>query len=157
MGRKARGSKNREGKGRAGRNAADLQPVPDAAAVAVETEATITGLEGGESLDEMLANTVNEEGAQVAQLVPARGGDELAPASDEPGGEPLAGAPWYERISVRDEEDAVVTTADWSGYAQAAMAGGCETADEAAKQADELMHEQLMRQSRLMLRVQNPE
>ena len=102
----------------------------------------------------MLSQSVNEGGAPVA-LVPVDG-DELAPASDEPGGG-LAGGPWYERIAVQDEEDAVMTTADWSGYAQAAMAGGCESATVAVIEADELMHEQLMRQARLMQRIKMPD
>lgn len=157
MGRNNKG-KGRGGRGRAGRNAADLQPVPDAGAV--ETEATITGLEGvgqadnGESVGEMLGQSINE-GAPPVALAPVDG-NELAPASDEPGGG-LVGGAWYDRIAVQDEEDAVMTTADWSGYAQAAMAGGCEGAAVAVIDADELMHEQLVRQARLMQRIKTPE
>jgi hypothetical protein len=152
MGRNNKGK--RGGRGRAGRNAADLQPVPNAGGV--ETEATITGLEGGESVDEMLGQSVNvNEEAPPLALAPVDG-EELAPASDEPGGG-LVGGAWYERIAVQDEEDAVMTVADWSGYAQAAMAGGCEAAAVAVIEADELMHEQLVRQARLMQRIKTPE
>jgi len=148
MGQRSKGKK-RDGRGRAGRNAADLQPVPDAAAV--ETEATITGLEGGESPAAALGPPINE-GAPPVALVPVDG-DELAPASDEPGGALVGGAAWYERIAVRDEEDAVMTVADWAGYAQASLAGGSESTDVAALEADQMMHEQLVRQARLMQRI----
>lgn len=151
MGQRNRG-KQRGGKGRAGRNAADLAPVPDAAAV--ETEATITGLEGGESVAGTLGPSINE-GAPPVALVPAEG-DELAPASDEPIAG-LTGVPWFERINVQDEEDAMMSVADWTAYVQAAMAGGSESATIAVEEADALMHEQLMRQARLIQRIKTPE
>lgn len=77
-------------------------------------------------------------------------GDAAAAAGElEPGEAP----PWYHRIVVADEEDAAMTIADWATYAQAALAGGANSPDEAVADADVLMHEQLRRHAILMARV----
>ena len=77
-------------------------------------------------------------------------GDAAAAAGELDPGE---ATPWYLQVMVADPEDAAMTTADWAAYAQASLAGGADSPDEAATDADILMHEQLKRQAILMARV----
>lgn len=60
-----------------------------------------------------------------------------------------ADLPWFMLATIQGEEDAMMSMADWTGYATAAVQSGSDPAAAAAV-ADQMMHAQLQRLTLLM-------
>lgn len=135
--------KQRRGRGRAARDpeipgvTTPLATVPDA------PEATPDGV------DAMLSESINQPEGEPAVDEPAE--PELGDLAG------LDGPQWFIDGQATDEEEVAMMISDWSMYAQASLSGGADSPEEAALDADVLMHEQLKRHAVMARNMADPE